>query len=171
MNRPTTPFSEWLNATIESRGLTQAQLARAVGVADTQVSRWRRGQVVPTVRYLQQLADTLDVPRVGLDRLAGYPVNESGEDIQAGGDVKAEAELQACEARFRQLLEQRVPRRLWRAYLEACGALAASLTASFEEAVATAQQEQAERAVDAADDARGHAGRADTAERGVGFRP
>ena len=171
MDRPTTPFAEWLNATIESRGLTQAQLARAVGVADTQVSRWRRGQVVPTVRYLQQLADTLDVPRAGLDRLAGYPVGESGDDAPAGGDVKAEAELQACEARFRELLEQRVPRHLWRAYVEACGALAASLAASFDEALAAAQQEQVQGPVDAVGEASDGTKGAQAAERGVGFRP
>src|SRR5438105_4179812 len=48
-----TRFAGWLETSMRSRGLTQAQLARSVGVADTQVSRWRRGHVVPTVQYLQ----------------------------------------------------------------------------------------------------------------------
>lgn len=166
------PFAEWLNATLQSRGMSQAQLARAVGVADTQVSRWRRGQVVPTVRYLQQLADTLDVPRASLDRLAGYPVDdEPGQAAQTGADARGEAELQALEARFRQLLEQRVPRHLWRAYLEACGALASSLAASFDEALATAQKKPP---ADTRDDQTGTTETAETAETGertVGFRP
>ena len=33
------PFAAWLSTTMQSRGLSQAQIARAVGVADAQVSR------------------------------------------------------------------------------------------------------------------------------------
>src|SRR3954464_11975309 len=85
-----TRFSGWLGTTMNSRGLTQAQLARSVGVADTQVSRWRRGQVVPTVQYLQRLADTFGVSRVTLDQLVGWPVAHT-----AGVEPELEAELQA----------------------------------------------------------------------------
>ena len=165
MERRAAPFAQWLNATLQSRGLSQAQLARAVGVADTQVSRWRRGQVVPSVHYLQELADALDVPRATLDRLAGYPVDEAGGGGVAGPDAATEAELQAHQAQFRQPLEGKVPRRLWRAYLEACGALAASLAASFDEALAAAHEEQA------ADAAAGSAQQPEPEKRNVGFRP
>src|SRR5207342_2365449 len=88
-------FAGWLSTTMSSRGLTQAQLARSVGVADTQVSRWRRGQVVPTVQYLQRLADTFGVDRVTLDRLVGYPVAEVGP---GGAEAETEAELAALQA-------------------------------------------------------------------------
>jgi transcriptional regulator with XRE-family HTH domain len=125
-------FANWLNATMQSRGLTQAQLARVVGVADTQVSRWRRGQVVPSVHYLQRIADTLEVPRVDLDRLAGYPVTDAAE-ASPSDDPQLQAELQAYEAEFRRLLQSRVPRELWRAYVEACAALAASMGQSFQD--------------------------------------
>src|SRR6185503_1222565 len=93
-------FGGWLAATMQSRGLSQAQLARSVGVADTQVSRWRRGQVVPTVQYLQRIADTFGVDRATLDKLVGYPVSEARE----GSDVEPEleAELQAHQARLRE---------------------------------------------------------------------
>src|SRR5436305_8488531 len=56
-----------------------AQLARSVGVADTQISRWRRGQVVPTLQYLQRLADTFGIDRLTLDQLVGLPVAQSGD--------------------------------------------------------------------------------------------
>ncbi len=72
-------FGGWLAASMQSRGLTQAQLARSVGVADTQVSRWRRGQVVPTVQYLQRLADTFGVERATLDRLRGLLLTAAGD--------------------------------------------------------------------------------------------
>ena len=66
--------------TMERRGLSQADLARVVGVADAQVSRWRRGRVIPTVRSLQRIADTFGVPRATLDSLAGYPTGERPEE-------------------------------------------------------------------------------------------
>src|ERR1700724_549244 len=84
-------FAGWLQASMHSRGLTQAQLARSVGVADTQISRWRRGQVVPTLQYLQRLADTFGIERVTLDRLVGLPVAHTRG---TGREAKLEAELQ-----------------------------------------------------------------------------
>src|SRR4051812_39762977 len=97
-------FAGWLAATMQSRGLSQAQLARSVGVADTQVSRWRRGHVVPTVQYLQRIADAFGVDRVTLDRLVGYPVAEAreGSDAEPG----LEAELQAHQARLREAMQR-----------------------------------------------------------------
>src|SRR3954447_23790748 len=110
-------FAGWLSSTMHNRGLTQAQLARSVGVADTQVSRWRRGQVVPTVQYLQRLADTFGVQRVTLDELVGLPVAQvQGDRV----DPEVEAELQAHQARLRQVLQTRLPRNMWHAYMEAC---------------------------------------------------
>ncbi len=123
-------FAGWLQASMHSRGLTQAQLARSVGVADTQVSRWRRGQVVPTVPYLQRLADTFGVPRVTLDQLVGLPVAQARR-----ADPELDAELQAHQARLRTVMEERLPRQMWRAYVEACVALAEGLRTQTNRAV------------------------------------
>ena len=168
-------FADWLNATMQSRGLSQAELARVVGVADTQVSRWRRGQVVPTVRYLQRIADRLQVPRASLDRLAGYPVNDAPEQVETGpADPQRQAELQAYSAHYRHLLEQKVPRSLWRAYAEACEALAEALGASFQEALLAAQQDApaaaGERTPSAGALAGAPAAPAAPAKRHVGFQ-
>src|ERR1041385_2692259 len=108
---------------MHSRGLTQAQLARTVGVADTQVSRWRRGQVVPSVQYLQRLADTFGIQRMTLDQLVGLPVAQAGHD----DDPELEAELQAHQARLRDVLRRKLPRSMWGAYVDACVALGDSL--------------------------------------------
>jgi transcriptional regulator with XRE-family HTH domain len=125
------PLAQWLNATMASRGLSQADVAREVGVADVQVSRWRRGQVTPSVRYLQRIADTFDVPRATLDRMAGYPSDEAEpQEI----DPKKTAELQAYQARLAGLMEEKVPRELWRVYADACAALVDTLSASFRQA-------------------------------------
>jgi transcriptional regulator with XRE-family HTH domain len=135
-------FSVWLAAALDARGLSQADLARSVGVADTQVSRWRRGQVVPTVPYLQRIADTFGVDRATLDRLVGLPVAEArlGDD-PAAPDV--EAELQAHQARLREVLQRRLPRSMWRAYVEACVALADGLSASAQRVLHEAADEAA----------------------------
>ena len=121
----------WLTATMRSRDLSQAELARTLGVADAQVSRWRRGQVVPSVRHLQRLADALAVPRADLDRLAGHRVSGPSGLAPEVLDPSAEAELQAYQARFRRALERDIPRELWSAYAAACEALAAGLVGAY----------------------------------------
>ena len=126
-----TRFAGWLQASMLNRGLSQAQLARSVGVADTQVSRWRRGHVVPTLQYLQRLADTFGIERASLDRLVGLPVAQAplgADDVRLEPEVAAE--LEAHQARLREVLTTRLPHSMWRAYVEACVALADGLSAS-----------------------------------------
>src|SRR5437763_14842050 len=122
-------FGGWLEASMRSRGLTQAQLARSLGVADTQISRWRRGQVVPTLQYLQRLADTFGIERMTLDQLVGLPVAQAPGG-ESGIEPEVEAELQAHQARLRLVMQTRLPRSMWRAYVEACGGLAAGRSTS-----------------------------------------
>jgi transcriptional regulator with XRE-family HTH domain len=141
---PGSRFAGWLQASMSTRGLSQAQLARSVGVADTQVSRWRRGQVVPTLQYLQRLADTFGIERSTLDRLVGLPVAQARENSSDQGvDPEMEAELQAYQARLRQVMQRRLPRSMWRAYVEACVALGeglgTSITRAIDESVARAE--------------------------------
>jgi transcriptional regulator with XRE-family HTH domain len=142
-------FAGWLEASMRSRGFTQAQLARSVGVADTQVSRWRRGQVVPTLQYLQRLADTFGVERIALDELLGLPVAQ----LRATSNPEQEAELQAYQARLREVMEEKLPRSMWRAYVEACVALADGLGSSARRALEIASDDEP------------------PAERHLGFRP
>jgi transcriptional regulator with XRE-family HTH domain len=132
---PSNRFGGWLEASMRSRGLTQAQLARSVGVADTQVSRWRRGQVVPSVQYLQRLADTFGVQRVTLDELVGLPVAQARQGGGQPAEPEVEAELQAYQARLREAMQRKLPRSMWRAYVEACLALADGLGASASRAL------------------------------------
>ncbi len=154
MPEPLSPFARWLNVTMQQRGLSQAAVARALGVADAQVSRWRRGQVVPTVRYLQQIAQVFDVPRAALDELAGYPSAAPGPGPGSRDPARA-AELQSYQARFGRLLDERVPPSLWPAYMEAADALAGALVKALGDSLAAAQ---------AGDDAPENAG------RNIGFR-
>ena len=126
-------FGAWLGDSMRGRGLSQADLARTVGVADAQVSRWRRGQVVPSVHSLQRIADTFGVPRATLDRLVGYPIAEAEP---SSADPELEAELRSHEARLRRVLRERLPRSAWPAYVSACEALADALAAAIAQAPA-----------------------------------
>lgn len=157
-------FTLWLNNSMESRRLSQADLARAVGVGDAQVSRWRRGQVVPTVHSLQRIADTFGVPRAMLDSLAGYPSGTRDEPTGEPDDLARRAEIRAYQAWFGEQLERQVPRELWRVYAEGCAALAEALGGAFR---ATLEQ---------AGEVAPHAGRESEVDgphprRGIGFRP
>jgi transcriptional regulator with XRE-family HTH domain len=133
-------FAGWLEASMRSRGFSQAQLARSVGVADTQVSRWRRGQVVPTLSYLQRLADTFGVERLTLDELLGLPLAQARENTTT--NPEEEAELQAHQARLRAVMEEKLPRSMWRPYVEACVALADGLGSSARRALQVANDEE-----------------------------
>ncbi|MCA1645458.1 MAG: helix-turn-helix domain-containing protein [Chloroflexi bacterium] len=149
-------FAGWLQASMHHRGLSQAQLARSVGVADTQVSRWRRGQVVPTLPYLQRLADTFGIERMTLDQLVGLPVAQaSGQDVEP----EMEAELQAHQARLREVMQTRLPRTMWRAYVEACVALADGLSTSAQRVLNQSLSRTADSPTDP------------PADRPLGFRP
>ncbi len=158
-------FTLWLNSTMASRRFSQAELARAVGVGDAQISRWRRGQVVPNVHSLQRIADTFGVPRTLLDSLAGYPAGGAGEAATGAPDeVARQAEIRAYQAWFGELMAEQVPRELWRVYADGCAALAQALGAAYGMTLARAGE------VTAAD-----AGEQPPADerprREIGFRP
>ena len=153
MADPPNPFAGWLTATMRARGLSQAEVARAVGVGDPQVSRWRRGQGLPSLRSLQRFADAFAVPRAELERLAGYPVAAPAAEPAAAPALQAE--LAAYQARHGRVLAQRVPPPLWRAYAEACEALADALAASFADAISDLRGEPAANPVSEAGDPSG----------------
>ncbi|MCI9514308.1 MAG: helix-turn-helix domain-containing protein [Oscillospiraceae bacterium] len=66
----------------KQRGLTQRELAEAIGVTDKAVSRWERGRGLPDVSLLSPLAGALCTSVTEL--LAGEPLSE--EERTARGD-------------------------------------------------------------------------------------
>ncbi len=157
-------FTLWLNSTMTSRRFSQAELARAVGVGDAQISRWRRGQVVPNVHSLQRIADTFGVPRMLLDALAGYPAGDAGEVAEGPPDeVARQAEIRAYQAWFGEQLAGQVPRELWRVYADGCAALAQALGAAYGATLARAGEVAAESVEELPVDER--------PRREIGFRP
>ena len=51
-----TETGKTIRARREAAGLTQSALARVLGCADTLISRWESGRVVPRLKYAEKLA-------------------------------------------------------------------------------------------------------------------
>ena len=62
----------------KQRGMTQEELARALGVTNQAVSKWEQGQCCPDIGLLPDLAKMFDV---SVDELLGYTPASTDEDI------------------------------------------------------------------------------------------
>ena len=74
-------FSDRLRFCRRQRGLTQEQLAEAMGVSVAAVSKWELGQSVPELETLLELADFFDL---SVDALLGFRLRDGG--CQEAGD-------------------------------------------------------------------------------------
>jgi ribosome-binding protein aMBF1 (putative translation factor) len=54
-------FPQWLKDTIKSKGITQRDLAKEMGICETLVSRWVKGERFPHVVHVLGLAGFFDV--------------------------------------------------------------------------------------------------------------
>lgn len=64
-------FAEWLSRTLLERGIAGGEVARALGVNDSAISRWRNGKAVPGLESVMALAEFLDVHPLRLAVTAG----------------------------------------------------------------------------------------------------
>jgi transcriptional regulator with XRE-family HTH domain len=65
-------WAAYLESAMRSAGLTQAELARRSGLAESMVSRWLRGLNQPDVPNLRRVRPVLGVPMLELIVAAGY---------------------------------------------------------------------------------------------------
>lgn len=68
-------FGVYLDAAMDAAGITQAQLARKIGISESMISRWRRG-AVPEMEGLRALAHALDKEPMELFIRAGRVLPE-----------------------------------------------------------------------------------------------
>jgi transcriptional regulator with XRE-family HTH domain len=73
---PPHAFGAYLTRAMDVAGLTIADLKRLTGVADSLISRWREGVMVPSVPNLRRLAPALAVPTRDLIVAAGHMTPE-----------------------------------------------------------------------------------------------
>ena len=73
-------FPEWLSGAIAARYDSDSAFARAAGVSPSVVSRWTKGDLTPTPRFLEKIAPALGVSKTTLTAIA-YP-GLSGEQVE-----------------------------------------------------------------------------------------
>jgi transcriptional regulator with XRE-family HTH domain len=110
---------------MQQSGFTQAHVAEQLGVWDSLVSRWRKGGGI-NVENVRKLADLFGVDRNDLERLAGYSDNPLSSEETSKTEIDLERHL--WRTRYDALMENKVPKWAWRAYMEACEALADAYT-------------------------------------------
>jgi transcriptional regulator with XRE-family HTH domain len=64
-------FAEWLARTLAERDIAGGEVARALGVNDSAISRWKNAKASPGLDSVMKLADFLDVNPVALAVTAG----------------------------------------------------------------------------------------------------
>lgn len=72
-------WAAYLESAIRSSGLTQAELARRSGLAESMVSRWLRGLNQPDVPNLRRVRPVLGVPMLELLVAAGHVTLEEAQ--------------------------------------------------------------------------------------------
>lgn len=71
MTNPKDYFAEWLSRTMSERDIAGGVLARALGVNDSAISRWKNGKASPGLESVMKLAEYLDVHPIRLAVTAG----------------------------------------------------------------------------------------------------
>lgn len=106
-------FAEWLTRTLSERGISGGEVARALNVNDSAVSRWKNGKILPSLEALMDLADFLDVSPLQLavtagrmkEKQAGVPRLELPEDTKTREMVKGQImNIRGLTSRERQVL-------------------------------------------------------------------
>jgi len=94
-------FADQLTAARKAKGLTQEQLARAVHISRSRVSRWETGDAVPDLNMIRLLAEVLEVDFFALmdkaepaQEEAPAPAEESSVPEEPEEEPAAEAEQQ-----------------------------------------------------------------------------
>ena len=65
----------------QKKGLTQLELAQALGIEQHSLSRMEKGQIAPKMARLQQIADLLDCSVADLFRQTDTPVFAKAQEI------------------------------------------------------------------------------------------
>lgn len=106
-------LAEFLRTEMETKHLSQSELARRIDVTPDYVRRWINGDI-PRPEKCAQVADNLGVPRSTVLRMAGYPVDEQPD---------ADPEWEVMQRELRAIYES-WDRSRWRDLLDAHRAVA-----------------------------------------------
>lgn len=71
MRREREYFADWLTRTLAERDIPGGEVARALGVNDSAISRWKNGKASPGLDSVMKLAAFLEVEPIALAVTAG----------------------------------------------------------------------------------------------------
>jgi len=74
-------WAGWVNQQLTRKGWRPADAARAFGVDDSMVSKWRRGLAGPDPKSLRRIAESLDLPILTVLVAAGYLTAEEAGQV------------------------------------------------------------------------------------------
>lgn len=74
-------WASWVNQQLTRKGWRPADAARAFGVDDSMVSKWRRGLAEPDPKSLRRIAESLDLPILTVLVAAGYLTAEEAGQV------------------------------------------------------------------------------------------
>ena len=116
--RPT--FSDWVTSTGTALGYTNdASLARALGIQQSTISRWKKNSTKPGVEHLARISELFGVDIKVLLVLAGYleATPPSPEELHPRG-VRTKAEQMINDAKVATSYQRELLQRFWASRLE-----------------------------------------------------
>ncbi len=105
-NLPPSPIASAIRSAYAGR-LTQAELARQLGVAQNTISRWSTGEVEPRLDDIVAVENACKLPRGFLLRAAGYVEHDSTPEMAIAADHRLDdARRELLLAAYRAALKQ-----------------------------------------------------------------
>jgi len=105
-NLPPSPIAAAIRSAYAGR-LTQAELARQLGVAQNTISRWSTGEVEPRLDDIAAVESACKLPRGFLLRAAGYVEHDSTPEMAIAADHRLDdARRELLLAAYRAALKQ-----------------------------------------------------------------
>lgn len=105
-NLPPSPIAAAIRSAYTGR-LTQAELARQLGVAQNTISRWSTGEVEPRLDDIVAVETACKLPRGFLLRAAGYVEHDSTPEMAIAADHRLDdARRELLLAAYRAALKQ-----------------------------------------------------------------
>ncbi|OOL30445.1 hypothetical protein GQ85_19870 [Rhodococcus rhodochrous] len=102
-----TRFSEWFDALYRERGYdTDAAVARALGVQQSVIKRWREGSA-PSIDNLRKISTTLAVPMQQAMIAAGYLTPDEASVVTVPADLESVTDAQLLGELARRLIATR----------------------------------------------------------------
>lgn len=124
-------FGKFFDSLLSQSDMSGAEAARRLRVAQSQVSRWRRGEGGLSQQSLQRISEVFGTDLNYLREIAG--LTDTGPSVYRADavDPLINARLDAVRARARELLEG-IPTAYWATFLESSQSMIEELARAYE---------------------------------------